>query len=80
MVLHGLVETPLLHAETPASRGLSFAEVAQVLDIPRPETPTADTRHPVLEQLAALDPDELTPREALELLFELQQGAKESGT
>jgi len=37
--------------------------------------------HPVLERLAALDPDALTPREALELIYELQRlgaGARQS--
>lgn len=32
--------------------------------------------HPVMERLAALDPDNMTPREALDLLYSLQQQLK----
>ncbi|MBX2807235.1 MAG: DNA mismatch repair protein MutS [Cellvibrionaceae bacterium] len=38
-----------------------------------------DTRHPVFDQLAALNPDDLTPRQALELVFELKQNAASKG-
>ena len=37
------------------------------LDLAPPPAP-----HPVLEELAAADPDSLTPREALALLYELK--------
>jgi DNA mismatch repair protein MutS len=33
--------------------------------------------HPVVERLRALDPDRLTPREALDLLYQLRREAKE---
>ena len=31
--------------------------------------------HPLLQEIAALKPDELTPRQALDLLYRLQQSA-----
>ena len=34
---------------------------------PEPET------HPAIERLAAIDPDELTPKQALEALYELKR-------
>ncbi len=34
--------------------------------------PEPSVEHPVLERLRALDPDRLTPRQALELLYELR--------
>ncbi len=34
-------------------------------------------RHPALQRLAALDPNELTPREALDMLFQLRQQLKD---
>jgi DNA mismatch repair protein MutS len=43
-----------------------------------PETPAAGAApHPALAALAALDPDELSPRDALEKLYELRRLAKE---
>jgi DNA mismatch repair protein MutS len=33
--------------------------------------------HPVVERLRALDPDRLTPREALDLLYQLGREAKD---
>ena len=36
------------------------------------EAPEAEP-HPVVEQLAAIDPDSLTPREALDLLYALKK-------
>ena len=36
------------------------------------EAPEAEP-HPVVEQLAAIDPDRLTPREALDLLYVLKK-------
>jgi DNA mismatch repair protein MutS len=41
---------------------------ASVQEIPQDLTP-----HPALERLESIDPDDLTPREALALLFELKQ-------
>jgi hypothetical protein len=32
--------------------------------------------HPVVDRLRALEPDGLTPREALDLLYELRRSAK----
>ncbi len=43
-----------------------------------PPAPTFETEaHPALEKLAALDPDALSPREALETLYELRRLAAE---
>jgi DNA mismatch repair protein MutS len=36
------------------------------------ETPEAPT-HPVIEHLRDIDPDELTPRDALDLLYQLKR-------
>ena len=41
---------------------------------PEPEGPAT---HPLDEQLSAVDPDTLTPREALELIYRLHRAAKE---
>ena len=38
--------------------------------------PTSEEQRAVLEKLAALDVDSLTPRAALELLYELHKSAK----
>jgi DNA mismatch repair protein MutS len=35
--------------------------------------PAEHEAHPVLEQLAALDPDSLTPRQALDALYALKK-------
>ncbi|MFC4158659.1 DNA mismatch repair protein MutS [Chitinimonas lacunae] len=48
-------------------QGDLFAQPVPVVAEPEP--------HPVLERLAALDPDSLTPRAALELLYELHRAA-----
>ncbi|MDR0440872.1 MAG: DNA mismatch repair protein MutS [Candidatus Accumulibacter sp.] len=40
--------------------------------IPDPPEPAAPEPHPALVRLAAIDPDELTPRQALEALFQLK--------
>ena len=40
-----------------------------------PAEPTLPAAHPLLQELAALHPDELTPRQALELLYQLQKQA-----
>ena len=37
-----------------------------------PEPPAEAAPHPAVKRLAAVDPDELTPRQALDLLFELK--------
>ena len=42
---------------------------AAVPDLPEPAVPEP---HPALERLAAIDPDELTPKQALDALFELK--------
>ena len=44
------------------------------------ETAQPATDHPILQELAALRPDELTPRQALELLYRLQQQANDDMT
>lgn len=41
--------------------------------------PAAATPHPALERLLELDPDDLKPRDALDLLYELHTLAR-SGT
>ena len=40
-----------------------------------PAEPAPPAAHPLLQELAALHPDELTPRQALELLYQLQKQA-----
>ena len=40
-----------------------------------PAEPVPPAAHPLLQELAALHPDELTPRQALELLYQLQKQA-----
>ena len=40
---------------------------------PAAEEPPATAPHPVLDRVRALDPDALSPREALDLLYELQR-------
>jgi DNA mismatch repair protein MutS len=37
-----------------------------------------DTPNPVLEELESIDPNELTPRQALDLIYQLKQLAKNS--
>ncbi|MDR2839107.1 MAG: DNA mismatch repair protein MutS, partial [Azonexus sp.] len=39
---------------------------------PPPPEPTAAEPHPAIERLTAIDPDSLTPREALEALYALK--------
>ena len=40
-----------------------------------PAEPAPPAAHPLLQEIAALHPDELTPRQALELLYQLQKQA-----
>ncbi|MDR0578450.1 MAG: DNA mismatch repair protein MutS [Candidatus Accumulibacter sp.] len=40
--------------------------------LPEPPRPAAQETHPALERLSAIDPDALTPRQALDALFELK--------
>ena len=40
-----------------------------------PAEPGPPAAHPLLQELAALHPDELTPRQALDLLYQLQKQA-----
>ncbi|MCS6810197.1 MAG: DNA mismatch repair protein MutS [Tepidimonas sp.] len=50
---------------------------------PPPPTPEPAGEHPVLQRLAELDPDALTPREALQTLYELRallQASNEAAT
>lgn len=44
-----------------------------------PPPPSAPEVHPVVERLAALDPDALSPREALDLLYALRNDARNPG-
>jgi DNA mismatch repair protein MutS len=43
----------------------------------RRETPLARTSDPLVDALAAINPDELTPREALEALYRLKELGRE---
>lgn len=54
----------------------SSSSLSLISDIPLP-VPTLP-RHPILEQLLALDPDTLTPLEALNLLVEWKRTMKNS--
>jgi DNA mismatch repair protein MutS len=45
-----------------------------------PPLPIVAEVHPVLERLAALDPDALSPREALDLLYTLRNDARTAGS
>ncbi len=45
-----------------------------------PPPPIVAEVHPVLERLAALDPDALSPREALDLLYTLRNDARTAGS
>jgi DNA mismatch repair protein MutS len=51
-----------------------FAAVAHPAGSPEP---AAWEKHPALERLAAIEPDELTPRQALEILFELKSSMRD---
>ena len=42
--------------------------------------PAGPKRDPLREALEAIDPDEMTPREALEALYRLKRAAKEVGS
>ncbi|MFN9388358.1 MAG: hypothetical protein ACK6DF_02225, partial [Betaproteobacteria bacterium] len=44
---------------------------------PLPLPPPAAAEHPALDRLRALQPDALSPREALDLLYELQRLASD---
>ena len=64
-----------------ASSYLAQLEAAQVPTTPQGQlalvTPVdPPTPHPALTRLAEISPDELTPRQALDLLFELQQSLR----
>ena len=50
-----------------------FAAAPYVEDAVEPEPVVAAAEHPVLEKLRALDPNDLRPREALDLLYELHE-------
>ncbi|MEY2633120.1 MAG: mismatch repair protein [Pseudomonadota bacterium] len=50
-----------------------FASGPALEDEPPPAPPLAATPHPLLEQLAALDVDSLSPREALQALYALKE-------
>jgi len=58
---------------------LTHLETSQIPDTPQGQLPFGapqqqpDTPHPALERLALVSLDELTPRQALDLLYELQQ-------
>lgn len=54
-------------------QGLEQQQSAQLsLPVEVMEAPSVES-HPVVEQLASISPDELTPRQALELLYQLKQ-------
>ncbi|WP_026958526.1 DNA mismatch repair protein MutS [Aliagarivorans taiwanensis] len=54
-------------------QGLEQQQSAQLsLPVEVMEAPSVEP-HPVVEQLASISPDELTPRQALELLYQLKQ-------
>jgi len=48
----------------PSGQGDLFAQI-----VPTPEPPSS----PALDRLAAIDPDELSPKQALETLYELHR-------
>jgi DNA mismatch repair protein MutS len=50
-----------------------FAAATPALTPPEPPAPVASSQDELLRRLAAIEPDELTPRRALELLYELRQ-------
>ena len=72
-----LLETLERGSEGPAARAAKLVE-----DLPlfaaSPASESADEASPVLERLEALDPDSLTPREALEALYELKRLKEDS--
>ncbi len=45
-------------------------------DLPVPEPDAAPEAHPVITELAAVDPDSLTPRQALDILYQLKTKAR----
>ncbi|MFZ5558849.1 MAG: DNA mismatch repair protein MutS [Pseudomonadota bacterium] len=58
------------------SEGLTRDRQGDLFAAPPPEPAPAAPAHPLLAQLAEVDPDALTPREALDLLYALKQLAR----
>jgi len=59
----------LLEQQSVQTQGDLFAEL--------PPTPQEPARHPLLDEFDAIDPDELSPKQALELLYRLKPLAKD---
>nr|WP_084327409.1 DNA mismatch repair protein MutS [Salinarimonas rosea] len=57
-----------------------FAAPVRTAAPPPPPPPAKPARDPLREALAALDPDELTPKAALEALYALKAAAREGGS
>ncbi|VAW11713.1 DNA mismatch repair protein MutS [hydrothermal vent metagenome] len=69
-----------LEAGNEGSKTKTLVDDLPLFSLPPQPSPNAQTKagpHPVAQRLAALLPDELSPREALELLYELKKLAAE---
>ena len=67
---HGALVQPLLH-DMARLAGASVGRVVLTLNLPEAEPEALS--HPVLSELASIDPDALSPREALERLYALKR-------
>ena len=89
--LDGLVDSIVAAAPPPPQPKLSNKKAAAeqlIDDLPlfaalQPATapqhaPAAAGPHPLVEALAGIDPDDMTPREALEALYRLKQASREA--